>query len=410
MARPLRGRMLSPWRHRIHGLMRAPRHGPLLHGPLLHGRLRPWPLKAWPLVLGAALAAGLVARPSAGGTASGSSAQGPAATVQDILDGNQLYIEQRQAKVRDGAKVPDRIRTGDSRAQMAFRAGGTARINRFSQMKLGTNCFFLNQGQVLVSGPQNGCTRSSRMSVRGTNYLISVGPGGQAELTVLEGQVMVEAPSDAVLPADARPTAVFGGFRVSLGRNGTVSDRHRLSDTEMAAILYGPLFQGFLTPLSHQLALQTFLQRAYPNLSFPTPSAVADPGASALQASINSMRLEQGRPPFQSLPTELSARNRAYLKPVLQSILAGASCDHDRSRWREFQDSLVAAGLKPSSEVLTCGTLRDWDPKQVVSEWLSSPVHRAILLERPRATSLGCSTLSKGDDTVAFCTLWTPSR
>ena len=389
MARPLRGRLRAPWR----------------------GPLRSWPLRSWPLLIAAAAAAGLLARPSAGGTASGSSAQGPAATVQDILDGNQLYIEQRQAKVRDGAKVPDRIRTGDSRAQMAFRAGGTARINRFSQMKLGTNCFFLNQGQVLVSGPQNGCTRSSRMSVRGTNYLISISPSGQAELTVLEGQVMVEAPNGEALPAAARPTAVFGGHRVSLGRNGAVSDRHRLSEAEVAAILAGPLFQGFLTPLSHQLALQTFLQRAYPNLSFPTTSAVADPGASALQSTINGLRQQQGRPPLQALPPELAARNRAYLKPVLQAILAGASCDHDRSRWRSFQESLgTAAGLKPSSEVLTCGTLRDWNPNQVVTEWLSSPVHRAILLERPKATNVGCSTLSKGEDTVAFCTLWTPSR
>ena len=389
MARPLRGRLRAPWR----------------------GPVRSWPLRSWPLLIAAAVAAGLLARPSAGGTASGSSAQGPAATVQDILDGNQLYIEQRQAKVRDGAKVPDRVRTGDSRAQMAFRAGGTARINRFSQMKLGTNCFFLNQGQVLVSGPQNGCTRSSRMSVRGTNYLISVTATGQAELTVLEGQVMVEPPTSEVLPADARPTAVFGGHRVNLGRNGTVSDRHRLSEAEVAAILNGPLFQGFLTPLSHQLALQTFLQQAYPNLSFPSPSAVADPSANALQSTINGLRQQQGRPPLQALPPELAARNRAYLKPVLQSILAGASCDHDRSRWRSFQDSMgTAAGLKPSSEVLTCGTVRDWDPRQVVDEWLSSPVHRAILLERPRATNVGCSTLSKGEDTVAFCTLWTPDR
>ena len=389
MARPLRGRLRAPWR----------------------GPLRSWPLRSWPLLIAAAVAAGLLARPSAGGTASGSSAQGPAATVQDILDGNQLYIEQRQAKVRDGAKVPDRLRTGNSRAQLGFLAGGTARINRFSQLKLGTSCFFLTKGQVLVSGPQNGCTRSSRMSVRGTNYLISVSPSGQAELTVLEGQVMVEAPNGEALPAAARPTAVFGGHRVSLGRNGAVSDRHRLSEAEVAAILAGPLFQGFLTPLSHQLALQTFLQRAYPNLSFPTTSAVADPGANALQSTINGLRQQQGRPPLQALPPELAARNRAYLKPVLQAILAGASCDHDRSRWRSFQDSLgTAAGLKPSSEVLTCGTLRDWDPNQVVTEWLSSPVHRAILLERPKATNLGCSTLSKGEDTVAFCTLWTPSR
>ena len=201
------------------------RCGPLRGTPRGPGRhRRTVPLGIW-LLFTASIAV-LVGRLPAGAAA----AQGNAATVQEILDGNQFYIEQKQAKVRDGAKTPDRLRTGNSRAQMAFQAGGTARINRFSQMKLGTSCFFLTKGQVLVSGPQNGCTRSSRLSVRGTNYLISVTEAGQAELTVLEGQVMVERPESNKPSPDERPTAVFGGNRVSLGPDGRVSDRRRLSE------------------------------------------------------------------------------------------------------------------------------------------------------------------------------------
>ena len=368
----------------------------------------PGPLGPGLLALGMALSTAL----ATGGAPPGVAAPpGPAATVQEILDGNQVYIEQRQARVRDGARVPDRLRTGNSRAQLGFLAGGTARINRFSQLKLGTSCFFLTKGQVLVSGPQNGCTRSSRLSVRGTNYVINLSETGAAELSVLEGKVLVEALSQGVLPAQARPTAVFGGNRVNLAADGSVSDRRRLSAAEVAAILNGPLFQGFLSPLSAQQALQNFLQRAYPSLNSPLAPSAADPNASALEDAVNALRQQQGRPPFQALPAELAARNRAYLKPVLQNILAGASgCDHDRSRWRAFQDSLSAAGLRPSSEVLTCGPLRDWDPQLVVAEWSSSALHRAILVERPRATGLGCSTLSQGEQTVAFCTLWTPNR
>ncbi|MEI6029791.1 MAG: FecR domain-containing protein [Synechococcaceae cyanobacterium ELA739] len=374
------------------------------------------------LLFAVALGAGLASRPPAGASAE----QDNAATVQEILDGHQVYIEQKQARVRDSARVPDRLRTGNSRAQVAFRAGGTARINRFSQLRLGTSCFFLAKGQVLVSGPQNGCTRSSRLSVRGTNYLISVPESGPAELTVLEGQVLVEAPESVNVPAQARPTAVFGGNRVSVGRDGAVSDRHRLSEAEVAALLSGPLFQGFLVPLSHQQALQTFLQRAYPNLRLAPATAgreptagdqaagdptAGDPAANALQGALNSMRQQQGRPPFQALPAELASRNRAYLKPVQQAILSSGNCDHDRNRWSAFQASLAGSpGLRPSSEVLTCGPTREWDPKRVVSEWLSSPLHHAILLERPRATSLGCSSLSQGDQTVAICTLWSPNR
>ncbi len=370
----------------------------------------PGPLGSWLLALGTALGTALSTGLAAGPLPGVVAAPGPAATVQEILDGNQVYIEQRQAKVRDGARVPDRLRTGNSRAQLGFLAGGTARINRFSQLKLGTSCFFLTKGQVLVSGPQNGCTRSSRLSVRGTNYLINLAQSGEAELTVLEGQVLVEALHQGTIPAAARPTAVFGGNRVNLGTDGAVSARRRLSEAEMAALLNGPLFQGFLTPLSAQQALQTFLQRAYPNLKLPPALGAVDSGASSLQSTINELRLQQGRLPLQALPPELAARNRAYLRPVLQAILAGANCDHDRNRWRVFQDSLGTASLRPSSEVLTCGPEQDWDPRRVVAEWLSSPLHRAILLERPRATSLGCSTLSQGEQTVAFCTIWTPNR
>ena len=363
----------------------------------------------WPglLALGMALSTAL----ATGGGPGVAATPGPAATVQEILDGNQLYIEQRQARVRDGARVPDRLRTGNSRAQLGFLAGGTARINRFSQLKLGPSCFFLTKGQVLVSGPQNGCTRSSRLSVRGTNYLLSLSETGAAELTVLEGKVLVEALSQGVIPAQARPTAVFGGNRVNLAADGSVSDRRRLSEAELAALLNGPLFQGFLSPLSAQQGLQNFLQRAYPNLNSSLAPSATDPSASALQDAVNALRQQQGRPPFQALPAELAARNRAYLKPVLHNILAGTSgCDHDRSRWRTFQASLSTAGLRPSSEVLTCGPLRSWDPQRVVAEWSSSALHRSILLERPRATSLGCSTLNQGEQIVAFCTLWTPNR
>jgi hypothetical protein len=395
--------------------LREPGRAPA-SAPLQKGLLRGLPLLA--TALAAVLGFALLARATTGSSSGTSSGQGNTATVQEILDGNQFYIEQKQAKVRDGAKAPDRLRSGNSRAQMAFQAGGTARINRFSQMKLGTSCFFLTRGQVLVSGPQNGCTRSSRLSVRGTNYLISVTEAGQAELTVLEGQVMVEGPERDKPSPHERPTAVFGGNRVSLGADGRLSDRRRLSEAEVAAILNGPLFQGFLTPLSHQQALQSFLQRAYPNLKTFLPqgtttaaTTVSDASANALQAAINDIRLQQGRPPFQDLPADLAARNRDYLRPVLQAIRSSGNCDHDRTRWQAFQASLGAAGLQPSSEVLTCGgPLRNWDPRQVVTEWLSSPLHRSILLERPRASNLGCSSLSETDQTVVICTLWSPKR
>ena len=53
-------------------------------------------------------------------------------------------------------------------------------------MQLGSSCYQLTQGQILVSGKQDGCTRSARLSVRGTNYVLEVSGDGATEAFMLE--------------------------------------------------------------------------------------------------------------------------------------------------------------------------------------------------------------------------------
>jgi len=74
------------------------------------------------------------------------------ARVLEILDGTQLFIEARQAKVNETALSPQQISTQNSRGQLLFRSGAAARINRFTQLRLGKSCFLLAKGQVLISG------------------------------------------------------------------------------------------------------------------------------------------------------------------------------------------------------------------------------------------------------------------
>ena len=93
------------------------------------------------------------------------------ATVQEILDGNQLYIDQKQAKVNARASAPQLVSTKDSRGQLLFSGGAAGRLNRFSLLKLGSSCFLMEKGQILVSGKQNGCTRSARMDSRTAELL-----------------------------------------------------------------------------------------------------------------------------------------------------------------------------------------------------------------------------------------------
>ncbi|MFS6826950.1 hypothetical protein [Cyanobium sp. ATX-6F1] len=71
-------------------------------------------LSASGLLVGLALAMGLDA-----GTGSAARAA-DAATVQEILDGKELYIDSKPARVKDKAASPQQVSTGSSRAQLAF--------------------------------------------------------------------------------------------------------------------------------------------------------------------------------------------------------------------------------------------------------------------------------------------------
>ena len=102
------------------------------------------------------------------------------AVVQEILDGNELFIDGKTAKVKQKAVAPQKVSTQNSRGQIRFDSGAAGRLNRFALLKLGQGCFLIEKGQILVSGKQSGCTRSARLSVRGTNYLLDVNESGEA--------------------------------------------------------------------------------------------------------------------------------------------------------------------------------------------------------------------------------------
>lgn len=190
------------------------------------------------------------------------------ATVREILDGKELYIDERQAQVKQTAITPQEISTRNSRAQLGFASGAAGRLNRFSQLRLGSTCFLLSKGQVLVSGPQSGCTRSSRLSVRGTNYVLQVDDDGTTELSVLEGAVEVETLQDGA-PTGAAPTTVNAGERLRLSPAGVVLALLRLTSGDYGSLLNGPLFTGFTTPLPAIGSLESYIRSYVPGVSLP---------------------------------------------------------------------------------------------------------------------------------------------
>lgn len=190
------------------------------------------------------------------------------AIVQEILDGSELFINQKQAAPKDVALAPQTVSTGDSRGQLMFSTGAAGRINRFSVLRLGASCFLVEKGQILVSGKQNGCTRSARLSVRGTNYLIEVREDGSAEISVLEGTVDVQPLQDGQ-PTGSPPTQVEAGQKVTISAKGVILALLRLTAGDYSSILSGPLFSGFSSPLPALTQLESYVRSAVPGVSLP---------------------------------------------------------------------------------------------------------------------------------------------
>ncbi|QEY31532.1 hypothetical protein EVJ50_03960 [Synechococcus sp. RSCCF101] len=339
------------------------------------------------------------------------------AVVQEVLDGDELFIDARRAAVPDRAITPQAVRTGESRAQLGFDTGASGRLNRFSTIRLGSACFLLRQGQILVSGRQNGCVRSARLSVRGTNYVMGQADGAAAadgaeetEVLVLEGSVEVQPLRDGQ-PDGTPGTVLAEGTRSRLAPHGAVIASRRLTAAEIQEVLDGPLFDDFTTPLADEDELRRSIERNWPELPPPSsgvPAEALQPSRDPLVASINRVRADNGRPALLPLPAALAQTNITYLQPVLVGILRSNRCDHDEARWTAVQQfSASRYELMPTSEVIACPhPTGQWNTDRIVETWLPSPLHRSILLDRPNATHIGCLRADIGRRSAAMCTFW----
>ena len=354
-------------------------------------------------LLGAATAALalLPVQNATGGPATLGAASAPVdqVTVQAILDGPDLWIDRRRARVKERAQAPEQLRTGASRAQLGLRPAAAIRMNRASQLRLGSRCFLMERGQILTSGPVTLCTRSVRLSVRGTHVLVELDASGGATISVLEGQAELEALSTpGVMPLQLRQ-----GSRLRLDAEGRVLSTTSLNAADYRAVLDGPLVDGFSTPLPQQSLLQQALSQVAPGLSL----ACAAQPLPGLAAAVNAARQQQGLPGLAPLPAPLAERNCRYLAPVLRRMLAGGLCDHDQGRWQALvEEHGTDSPLSPMSELLLCPGARPASAADVVRLWLQSPLHRDLLLHRPRATAIDCVEMTVANRTAAICTTW----
>ncbi|WP_225885241.1 hypothetical protein [Leptolyngbya sp. KIOST-1] len=114
-----------------------------------------------------------------------------AATVTEILDSNQVYIQNRTAQVNSVAQQRQQVRTRAARTSLRFSTGAVARLAHNSSLVVG-QCAQLDRGTLLVNGTLNGCSTSTVAGVRGTIYTLEVTEAGETIIQVFEGEVVVE--------------------------------------------------------------------------------------------------------------------------------------------------------------------------------------------------------------------------
>jgi hypothetical protein len=205
------------------------------------------------------------------------------AKITEILDGTQVFIQNKPAKVKDAANKGQRVRTADARVQLVFNTGAIGRLAQNSILTVG-QCARLKQGTLLVNGAMNGCTASVVAGVRGTTYILEVTEGGEASIKVLEGEVTVtklatplaeESETDGSagnkqLDADKEGAVVVAeGEQVSVSSSGVPGVVEKISQEEFTRLLQGGLFNGFIGALPGIGKIQQSFQRLFPRAPFP---------------------------------------------------------------------------------------------------------------------------------------------
>ncbi len=260
------------------------------------------------------------------------SAQSTQATVKEILDGNQVFIQNgqasRRATVNDVAGQQQVVRTGNSRTALLFNSGAVARLSANSLLKVG-QCANLRRGTILINGAMNACTAGITTGVRGTTYLLEIDDSDNQKVTVLEGEVIVtrneKASNDEKIkqfnfpdlprinlpqenpqpsrpleplkvdPADNKPVlnvdqnsqtnnsqtnnsqnnqenrqvVLKSGERLEISPKGVLGIVQQLSQNEFVNLLKGNLFQGFTTQIPGIDKVRSVFQGLFPGANFP---------------------------------------------------------------------------------------------------------------------------------------------
>jgi hypothetical protein len=207
------------------------------------------------------------------------------AKITEILDNPQVFIQSKQAKVNDIAKQGEKVRTGETRAELNFsNSGAVVRLSKNSTLSVGS-CVRLQRGTVLVNGAINGCTSSIIATVRGTTYVLEAEDDKQ-QIKVLEGEVVVTAQNN---PGPDAPTGtqtkqqkdpdpkktganqvtLSAGQQLDVSQDGSLGLINQISQAEFERLLDRTLFGGFSAQLPGIDKIRQSFELLFPGATFP---------------------------------------------------------------------------------------------------------------------------------------------
>lgn len=163
------------------------------------------------------------------------------AIVQEILDKGEVFVQDEKATLQQVAAFNEVVSTKDeSRTALLFSNLAAGRLAPNSIVTVG-QCVEIQQGQLVASGPVNGCLGGFVADVQGTIYVMDADKGGKFQ--VLEGTVKVEKGNENVEVQQGEQVAVEGGI---------LGQVEKISFEDFVKILKGALFEGFTIPLPNQ--------------------------------------------------------------------------------------------------------------------------------------------------------------
>ena len=155
------------------------------------------------------------------------------ATVVEILDSDQVYIQNRKARSNSTAQRGEQVRTGGARVALRLNNNAVIRLGKNSSLIVGDRCVQIKRGRVLVGGQVRGCLGSVVAVTRGTLYLMEQNESNIGQVTVLEGTVAISDRENSSRP----PLILREQERVTVFPQGILGQIEQLSVPQLSSLV-----------------------------------------------------------------------------------------------------------------------------------------------------------------------------